>query len=121
MTRAFHAPRPLVFDALTRPELLRRWYGPVGWSLAVCEIDLRVGGAWRFVTRRPDGREIGQRGVNWALRAIGRRTLALNTAAPKVARRPAASEDATCRWAGKDALRELASPKVRSPLTRRAR
>jgi uncharacterized protein YndB with AHSA1/START domain len=63
MTRVFDAPRHLVFDALTKPELLKRWYGPVGWSLAICEIDLRVGGAWRFVSRRPDGREIGQRGV----------------------------------------------------------
>jgi uncharacterized protein YndB with AHSA1/START domain len=63
MTRGFDAPRSLVFDALTQPELLRRWYGPVGWSLVVCEIDLRVGGAWRFVTRRPDGKEVGQRGV----------------------------------------------------------
>jgi len=63
MTRVFDAPRNLVFDALTKPELLERWYGPRGWSLVVCEIDLRVGGAWRFVTRRPDGKQIGQRGV----------------------------------------------------------
>jgi len=63
MTRAFDAPRHLVFDALTKPELLQRWCGPVGWSLIVCEIDLRVGGAWRFVSRRPDGKEIGQHGV----------------------------------------------------------
>jgi uncharacterized protein YndB with AHSA1/START domain len=63
MTRVFRAPRALVFDALTRPELLKRWYGPPGWSLVVCEIDLRVGGAWRFVTRRPNGKELGQRGV----------------------------------------------------------
>jgi uncharacterized protein YndB with AHSA1/START domain len=63
MTRVFEAPRNLVFDALTRPELLRRWYGPVGWSLVVCEIDLRVGGSWRFVSRRPDGKEVGQGGV----------------------------------------------------------
>jgi uncharacterized protein YndB with AHSA1/START domain len=63
LVRAFDAPRSLVFDALTRPDLLRRWYGPRGWSLAVCEIDLRVGGAFRFVSRRPDGKEIGQRGI----------------------------------------------------------
>ena len=63
MTRAFHAPRALVFDALTKPELVKRWYGPAGWSLVVCEIDLRVDGAWRFVSRRPDGKQIGQRGV----------------------------------------------------------
>jgi uncharacterized protein YndB with AHSA1/START domain len=63
LTREFRATRDLVFDALTRPELLIRWYGPVGWSLVVCEIDLQVGGPWRFVTRRPDGREVGQHGV----------------------------------------------------------
>jgi uncharacterized protein YndB with AHSA1/START domain len=63
LSRVFDAPRHLVFDALTRPELLQRWYGPRGWSLVVCEIDLRVGGAWRFVSRRPDGKQIGQRGV----------------------------------------------------------
>ena len=63
MTRVFDAPRRLVFDALTRPELLKRWYGPRGWSLVVCEIDLRVGGAFRFVSRRPAGKDVGQRGV----------------------------------------------------------
>lgn len=63
MTRLFEAPRHLVYRALTEPALLRRWYGAHGWSLVVCEMDLRVGGAWRYVTRRPDGREIGQRGV----------------------------------------------------------
>jgi uncharacterized protein YndB with AHSA1/START domain len=64
MTRVFDAPRSLVFDALTRPELLRRWFfGPPGWSLAVCEIDLKVGGAYRFVWRGPDGTEMGMRGV----------------------------------------------------------
>jgi uncharacterized protein YndB with AHSA1/START domain len=63
VTRVFDAPRALVFDALTTPELLRRWYGPNGWSLEVCDIDLKVGGAWRFVVRRPDGKSFGQRGV----------------------------------------------------------
>ena len=63
MTRVFDAPPNLVFDALTKPELLERWYGPRGWSLVVCEIDFRVGGAWRFVTRRPDSKEIVQRGA----------------------------------------------------------
>lgn len=63
MTRDFHAPRTLVFDTLTKPELLRRWYGPEGWTLTVCEIDLRPGGAWRFVSRQPDGRETAQFGT----------------------------------------------------------
>ncbi len=63
MTRVFDAPRRMVFDALTRPELLQRWYGLPGWSLVVCEIDLRVGGGFRFVSRREGGKDVGQRGV----------------------------------------------------------
>jgi uncharacterized protein YndB with AHSA1/START domain len=63
LTRAFDAPRHLVFDTLTNPELLKRWYGARGWNLVVCEVDLRVGGAWRFVSRGPDGAEMGQGGV----------------------------------------------------------
>jgi len=61
--RVFDAPRNLVFDALTQPDLLRRWYGPSGWTLVVCDIDLKVDGAFRLVSRRPDGKQIGQRGV----------------------------------------------------------
>jgi uncharacterized protein YndB with AHSA1/START domain len=63
LTRVFDAPRHLVYDALTKPELLKRWFGPRGWSLVVCEVDLRVGGKWRFVLRGPDGSEMGMRGV----------------------------------------------------------
>jgi uncharacterized protein YndB with AHSA1/START domain len=63
LSRVFAAPSRLVFEAWTQPELLRRWYGPTGWQLVVCELDLRVGGAWRFVSRQPGGREIGQHGV----------------------------------------------------------
>ena len=63
LTRVFDAPANLVFDALTNPELLKRWSGPNGWTMDVCEVDLKVGGAWRFVMRRPDGKAIGQRGV----------------------------------------------------------
>ena len=63
MTRVFDAPCHLVFDALTKPELLKRWFGPRGWSLVVCEADLKVGGAWRWVLRGPDGRDMGMRGV----------------------------------------------------------
>lgn len=64
MTRAFDAPRRLVFDAWTRPELLTRWLGVVGgWSFVVCEVDLTVGGAYRFVWRGPDGSEMGMGGV----------------------------------------------------------
>src|SRR5688572_5686824 len=54
MTRVFDAPRRLVFEAWTRPELLKRWLGVrAGWSLAVCEIDLVVGGAYRYVWQGP--------------------------------------------------------------------
>jgi uncharacterized protein YndB with AHSA1/START domain len=63
MTRVFDAPRRLVFDALTKPELFKRWFGPRGWSLAVYEADLRVGGAWRSVLRGPDGTNMGMSGV----------------------------------------------------------
>ena len=63
MTRVFDAPRHLVFDAFTKPELLKRWFGPRGWSLVVCEVDLKVGGTFRFVLRGPDGTEMGMRGV----------------------------------------------------------
>jgi uncharacterized protein YndB with AHSA1/START domain len=63
MTRVFDAPRQLVYDAFTRPELLKRWFGPRGWSLSVCEVDLRVGGGFRFILSGPDGRQMGMRGV----------------------------------------------------------
>jgi uncharacterized protein YndB with AHSA1/START domain len=64
VTRTFNAPRRLVFEAHTKPELLKRWLGVFGgWSLDVCEIDLRPRGAYRYVWRRPDGAEMGVRGV----------------------------------------------------------
>ena len=63
MTRVFDAPRDLVFDALTKPEFVQQWLlGPPGWSMPVCEIDLRVGGAYRYVWRNEDGREMGMGG-----------------------------------------------------------
>lgn len=57
MTRLFDAPRGLVFEAITRPEHLARWWGPRRTTLVTCEVDLRVGGAYRFVLRTPDGHE----------------------------------------------------------------
>jgi len=63
LTRTFGAPRRLVFDAFTKPLLLKRWFGPRGWSLVVCEVDLRVGSGFRFVLRGPDGRDMGMSGV----------------------------------------------------------
>jgi uncharacterized protein YndB with AHSA1/START domain len=65
MTRVFNAPRHLVFDALTKPELIKRWLsGLEGWSMVVCEFDLRVGGAYRYLWRRDDGgMEMGMGGI----------------------------------------------------------
>jgi uncharacterized protein YndB with AHSA1/START domain len=63
--RDFHAPRQLVFDAFTKPEWVRRWLlGPDGWTMPVCEIDLRAGGAYRYVWRKEStGKEMGMGGV----------------------------------------------------------
>jgi len=64
MTRVFNAPRRLVFDALTKPGLVKQWLlGPVGWSMPVCEIDLKVGGTYRYVWRHTNGKEMGMGGV----------------------------------------------------------
>jgi uncharacterized protein YndB with AHSA1/START domain len=63
LTRVFNAPRELVFEALTKPEHLKRWFGRIGWSLTVCEVDLRVGGKWRYVLQGPKGRSMGMQGV----------------------------------------------------------
>jgi uncharacterized protein YndB with AHSA1/START domain len=64
ITRAFAAPRTLLWEAWTRPEHLPRWMlGPEGWTMPVCEVDLRPGGARRSVWRRADGTELGMRGV----------------------------------------------------------
>src|SRR3989442_11614429 len=62
MKRVFNAPRRLVFDAWTKPELIRRWLGVrAGWSMVVCEVDLKVGGTYRYVWRGPDGDGHGRR------------------------------------------------------------
>lgn len=61
-SRVFDAPIADVFEALTCPELLARWYGPPGWTVLVAEADVRPGGQWRIVTRKPNGREITQHG-----------------------------------------------------------
>lgn len=63
MTRLFDAPRALVFDAFTKPPLIKRWLtGPDGWSLPICEVDLKVGGKLRYVWRHEDGTNMGLRG-----------------------------------------------------------
>jgi uncharacterized protein YndB with AHSA1/START domain len=63
LTRVIDAPRRLVFAAYTDPEHVPHWMlGPDGWSMPVCEIDLRAGGQWHFVWRRPNGEEMEMRG-----------------------------------------------------------
>ncbi|WP_114953207.1 SRPBCC family protein [Sphingosinicella terrae] len=63
ITRLFAAPPHLVFEAHTVPALLKRWLsGPEGWTLAACEIDLRVGGTYRYEWRHQDGRVMGMSG-----------------------------------------------------------
>lgn len=64
MVRVFDAPRRLVFSALTQADLLKRWFsGPPGWSLAVCEIDARPGGAYRYVWHGANGEVMGMGGT----------------------------------------------------------
>ena len=65
VTRVFDAPRRLVFDAYTKPELIKKWLlGPDGWSMPICETDLRTGGKYRYVWRNEtDGSEMGMGGV----------------------------------------------------------
>jgi uncharacterized protein YndB with AHSA1/START domain len=64
MTRVFEAPRQMLFDAFTKPELVPEWLtGRPDYSMPICEIDLRVGGAYRYVWRGPDGSEMSSQGV----------------------------------------------------------
>jgi uncharacterized protein YndB with AHSA1/START domain len=71
MTRVFDAPRQLVYDAHTKPDLVRQWLlGPPGWSMPVCEMDVRVGGTYRWVWRKDkDGTTMGMGGVYREVRA----------------------------------------------------
>ena len=65
LTRLFDAPRHLVFEAMTKPEHIRRWWGCLGqgYSVPVCEVDLRPGGAWKFVNQIPTGQAVTFYGV----------------------------------------------------------
>ena len=63
ITRAFNAPRELVWDACTKPEHIQKWWGCNESEMTVCQNDLRVGGAWRFVLQMPGGGELGFNGV----------------------------------------------------------
>jgi len=64
MTRVFDAPRQMLFDAFTKPELVPRWLtGRPDHTMPICEIDLRVGGAYHYVWRGPDGQEMSNKGI----------------------------------------------------------
>jgi uncharacterized protein YndB with AHSA1/START domain len=63
ITRVFDAPRSLVFKAWTQPEHLMRWWGPRGFTLPSCTLDLRPGGAWRFCMRSSKGADHWHQGV----------------------------------------------------------
>jgi len=64
ITRAVDAPRRLVFAAWTDPRHIPQWLlGPEGWTMPICEMDLRPGGAWRYVWRKADGAEMEMSGI----------------------------------------------------------
>ncbi|MCZ8155321.1 MAG: SRPBCC family protein [Leptospira sp.] len=76
-TREFHAPNKLVFDSMTKPDLIRRWLlGPEGWSMPVCKVDLRVRGRYRYVWSHP---ERGEMGVGGVFKEINAPTKLVNT------------------------------------------
>lgn len=64
LTRLFDAPKELVWEAMSKPEHIKRWWGQLGegYSVPVCEVDLRPGGRWRFVNKHPQG-EVAFSGV----------------------------------------------------------
>ena len=72
LTRDFDAPRHHVYAALTTPALLMRWYGARGWNMVGCEVDLRVGGRYRFVSRGRGGQEMTQSGTYLEIDKPGR-------------------------------------------------
>ena len=63
ITRTFEAPATLVWDAITQPRHLLRWWGPDYCPLVACDVDFRVGGAWRYLCRDMDGNELGWHGT----------------------------------------------------------
>lgn len=73
MTRVFDAPRHLVFDAWTKPEHLKRWFGAIrGWTMQDCQVDLRLGGSWRYELHGPDGARMVMKGVYRVIDPPGR-------------------------------------------------
>jgi uncharacterized protein YndB with AHSA1/START domain len=69
MSRLFAAPRDLVFRLWTDPQHLIHWWGPRGFATLACEVDLRRGGAWRILSRAPDGMEFSFYGIFQEIRA----------------------------------------------------
>src|SRR3954462_3544622 len=65
VTREFNAPRDLVWDTMSKPELLKRWlFSPPGWEMTACEEDARVGGTFRWVWSGPGGASLSMSGVS---------------------------------------------------------
>ena len=123
MTRLFDAPRHLVFAAMTKPEHVKRWWGHLGegYSVPVCEIDLRPGGAWGFVSRHPKGeiafygeyREItppSRLVVHRDLRAVSRQRLGGDGGVHRGGRQDATHGDGALSLAG----RAQRGPRVRN-------
>ena len=72
LEREFDAPRALVFEAMTKPEYVKQWWGPHGTTLSSCKIDLRVGGEWHYLIKSPDGSEHPFRGVYREIKPVER-------------------------------------------------
>lgn len=63
MTRTFNAKRELVFNMWTKPELFSKWYGPKGFTIPVCDIDLRPGGEFQVEMKAPNGKSYPHKGI----------------------------------------------------------
>jgi uncharacterized protein YndB with AHSA1/START domain len=64
VTRVFNAPRRMVWDAMSKPELIRRWlFGPPGWTMTVCDDDARTGGSFHWAWSGPNGEQLAMRGA----------------------------------------------------------
>jgi len=73
ITRSFHAPARIVFEAMTQPEYVRQWWAPKSrGQMLLCQIDFRVGGAWRYVMRTNAGMEVGFSGKFLEIQATER-------------------------------------------------
>ena len=72
ISRTFAAPRAVVFEATTKPEHVRKWWGPRAMEMVDCQIDFRVGGSYRYAVRTPDGMEVAFSGVYKEIEAPAR-------------------------------------------------